>query len=81
MKNSKSFRLSVQALSALHYLAEETGANETAIVEIALSHYRKAYNGAKLEKIKEVVGQDVPLAIVEQVAISFPSGKKKRKRH
>ncbi len=80
MKNSKSFRLSEQALSALHYLAEETGTNETAIVEIALAHYRQAYNSAKLEEVKKVL-PSVPASMIEHVRVADPVYKKKRKRH
>ena len=79
MKTSKSFRLSSQALQALVYLSSETGANETAIIEIALAHYRRAYNSAKLEEIKQSVGY-IGTASVERVSIVDPSPKKKRKR-
>ena len=82
MKTSKSFRLSVQALSSLQYLADETGANETAILEIALAHYRQAYNSAKLADISEVTGRKFPSSIVERVKIvDSVVSKKKRKRH
>jgi predicted transcriptional regulator len=37
MKTAKTFRLSAQAVQNLRMLAEETGANETAIIEIALA--------------------------------------------
>jgi len=79
MKTSKSFRLSSQALQALSYLSDETGTNETAIVEIALAYYRRAYNSAKLEDIKQSVGY-IGSVSVEHVSIVDPSPKKKRKR-
>ena len=79
MKTSKSFRLSSQALQALAYLSDETGTNETAIVEIALAYYRRAYNSAKLEKIQEEFSH-ISTAMIERVSIADPSPKKKRKR-
>jgi predicted DNA-binding protein len=79
MKTSKSFRLSSQALQALSYLSSETGANETAIIEIALAYYRRAYNSAKLEDIKQEFSH-ISTAMIERVSIADPSPKKKRKR-
>jgi ABC-type transport system involved in cytochrome c biogenesis ATPase subunit len=79
MKTSKSFRLSSQALQALAYLSSETGTNETAIVEIALSYYRKAYNAAKLEEVKEVISH-IDNRLIERVSVVSLSPKKKRKR-
>lgn len=40
-KISKSFRLSDQAQQNLRVLAEQSGASETAIVEMALSYFTK----------------------------------------
>lgn len=80
MKNSKSFRLSVQALDALRYLSSETGANETAILEMSLAFYRKAYDAAKLADISSLVGRDVSRSVIEHVSIVDASSKKKRKR-
>jgi len=37
MKTAKTFRLSAQAVERLQYLNAQTGANETAIVELALA--------------------------------------------
>lgn len=41
MKTAKSFRLSAQALERLQYLTNQTGANETAIIEIALTLFQQ----------------------------------------
>lgn len=79
MKTSKSFRLSSQALQALSYLSDETGTNETAIIELALAYYRKAYNSAKLDEVKQVLGH-IGTADIERVSIADPSPRKKRKR-
>lgn len=42
MKTAKTFRLSAQAVQNLRMLADETGANETAIIEIALALFGQA---------------------------------------
>jgi hypothetical protein len=78
MKISKSFRLSVQALEALSYLSGETGTNETAILEIALAHYRRAYNSSKLIPSQDNLGQ---VNSVQVVSVGQVTPKKKRKRH
>jgi hypothetical protein len=41
MKTAKTFRLSSQAIEGLKRLTEKTGANETAIVEIALTLFSR----------------------------------------
>lgn len=79
MKTSKSFRLSSQALQALSYLSDETGTNETAIVEIALAHYRRAYNSSKLEEVQKEFSH-IGTTMIEHVSIADPLPKKKRKR-
>ena len=78
MKISKSFRLSVQALEALSYLSGETGANETAILEIALAHYRRAYNSSVLTQTQENLNQVNSEQVFTVVQVK---PKKKRKRH
>jgi predicted DNA-binding protein len=86
MKTSKSFRLSVQALQALSYLSDETGTNETAIIEIALAHYRQAYNNAKMAEIAKVTDVVLSRHMVDKLRLVDPAqgqslAKKKRKRH
>ena len=70
-KSPKAFRLSKQAIEALRWLVSETGANETAIVEMALVRFRKTFE--KSEHSVKDLGQ------IDQS--SLIAGKKKRKRH
>lgn len=86
MKTSKAFRLSAQALEALGYLAEKTGTNETAIVEMALAHYRQAFDNSRMEELKKIlpdqsIPQDRRKELLERVSMELPIvNKKKRKR-
>jgi hypothetical protein len=50
MKTAKSFRLSMQAVSSLQSLSDETGTSETAIVEQALWFYRQLYESIRDEQ-------------------------------
>lgn len=81
MKTSKAFRLSEQAMEALRYLSEQTGTNETAILEMSLAHYRRAFDNSKLEELKEITGKTIDnKQLLEKVAVNLPN-RKKRKRH
>ena len=73
-KSSKSFRLSQQAISSLEWITSETGANETAIIELSLAFFVSKIRGDIVDKIQaETVGK------IQQ--ISKPVPYKKRKRH
>jgi hypothetical protein len=45
MKTAKTFRLSAQALEHLAQIAQVTGTNETAIIEIALAQFSQNLKG------------------------------------
>jgi hypothetical protein len=81
MKTAKTFRLSEQALQAIEYLSNETGTNDTAILEMALAYYRQAYNSAKLVDFEKLAGGSLSRHVIENVRIADPVHKKKRKRH
>lgn len=77
MKIAKAFRFSDQAVEALHYLSEQTGTNETAILEMSLVHYRRAFDNSKLEELKEITGKTIEN---RQIANVVSLDRKKRKR-
>ena len=51
MKIAKTFRLSSQAVESLRQLVEVTGSNETAIIEISLSHFLQSMLGQKISSV------------------------------
>jgi len=42
-KNPKSFRMSDKATENLRWLVDASGANETAVIEMALAYFRKGF--------------------------------------
>jgi hypothetical protein len=81
MKTSKAFRLSQQALEALRYLSEQTGSNETAILEMSLAYYRRAFDNSKLEELKEIIGKNADIGQALAKAVILSPNRKKRKRY
>ena len=73
-KSSKSFRLSEQAISSLQWIASETGANETAIIELSLAFFISKIRGDIVNKIEAETTSKIQV-------ISAPVSHKKRKRH
>jgi ABC-type uncharacterized transport system YnjBCD substrate-binding protein len=69
-KSPKSFRLSDRAIENLHFMVASTGANETALVEMALALLRHSFDIKKLEA-----------KVSNTPALQTPGQKKKRKRH
>jgi hypothetical protein len=86
MKNSKAFRLSEEAVKALAYLSEQTGTNETAIVEMALAFYRQAFDNAKVSDLAQFMPVEKAKVLARHLTINLPnankltSGKKRRRR-
>lgn len=78
MKKSKAFRLSWKAVEALSDLVSDTGATETAIVEIALTHYRQAFKNARLEEVRGLSQMNINSQ--SQVIDSTIKQHKKRRR-
>jgi hypothetical protein len=73
-KSSKSFRLSEQAISSLQWVASETGANETAIIELSLAFFVSKIRGDIVNKIQAETANKI-----QQIPSPVPY--KKRKRH
>jgi predicted DNA-binding protein len=79
MKTSKAFRLSAQAVQRLQNLSDETGANETAIVEIALALFDQAIRQS-LAKMPDGMSATA-LELGGVVRTDQPKVKKKRRRN
>jgi hypothetical protein len=87
-KNPKSFRLSDKATENLRWLVDASGANETAVTELALAFLRQGFYSFAEPSPEELL--DIPPEPKELVAIgSVDRGrgetdqkrKRKRKRH
>ena len=92
MKTAKTFRLSEQALEALDSIAQKTGANETAILELSLILFQQEVERSFLRSEDGRTGRaearppaaeaempDIPTS--RQTTNNLPTDKKHRKRH
>jgi hypothetical protein len=77
-KSPKAFRLSGQAIEALKWLVAQTGANETAIVEMALVHFRKQYQVEGVSGVVKLEGEDKRVESNQE--LSLAKAKKRRRR-
>jgi hypothetical protein len=85
MKQSKSFRLSVQAQENLRQLVTQTGSSETAIIEIALAKFAKFMQQVEPDFYTEVPEPDFPPEFFDDIfsgKIEEPiTDKPARRRH
>ena len=92
MKTAKTFRLSPQAIEALNSIHQRTGANETAILELALILFQREIERSFSRGEDGRIGREetrppaaeakMPVAPAShQMTNNLTTDKKRRKRH